>query len=454
MNDKFSKIGFILSIVGAAVGLGNAWKFPYMTGSNGGSAFVLVYLFFTLIVGLSIFFAEMAMGKISRSDTVNAFKSLALKHSKLWSFAGIFMITGILVASFYTLIIGWVMRYAISSFNTLPNDMSASGALFETFVTQNIFEQILYFSLAFFAYFFVLTKGVKAGIERINLWLIPILFVLLMLMLGFSFGMDGFSKATEFLLVPDFSKLNKTSIFMALGLAFFTMCVGIGCILSYSVNLDDKTNLFTSSLYVVILNVLISIIIGLIVFTFVFEFDYDVMSGPGLVFVALPTLFAKIGAFGNILSFTFFIALVFAGLTSAISMVEPCILYLHKNFNLSRVKAIFIVGSVVYTLGIMCALSGINDTKHTLEFFGKDFFSILDLLASNILLPLGGIAFCIFVGFYMEKNRLKELFLPHMGQIIFNAWYFLLRFVAPICVMGVFLNEFGLIEILISKIGF
>ncbi|MDL0088565.1 sodium-dependent transporter [Campylobacter gastrosuis] len=434
MADKFSKVGFILSIVGAAVGLGNAWKFPYTVGDNGGSAFVLIYLFFAVVVGLSIFFAEMAMGKISGADTPNAFKILATKGAKAWSLAGIVMITGVFVASFYTLIIGWVVKYAVLSLLELPSDLPSSGALFENFISQNASEQIFYFSVAFLAYFFVLTKGVKAGIERINLWLIPALFILLMLMLGYSFSMDGFSRAVDFLLVPDFSKITLKSLFYALGLAFFTMCVGIGAVLSYSVSLDERTNLFTSSLYVVFLNIIISIVIGLIVFTFVFEFNSEPMGGVGLAFVSLPTLFAKLGVLGNVLSFTFFTALVFAGLTSAISMVEPCILFLNRALKCSRLKAIFIVGSVVYVLGILCALSNVENFKSSLTFFNKGFFDLLDLLSSNILLPLGGILFCIFVGFFMKKELLSGLFVPFMGEVIFKIWYFLLRFVAPVLV--------------------
>ncbi|MBR8463085.1 sodium-dependent transporter [Campylobacter sp. faydin G-24] len=440
MAERFSKLGFILSIVGAAVGLGNAWKFPYMVGNNGGSAFVLLYLFFALVVGLSIFFAEMAMGKISRTDTVNAFKTLAPSHKNAWGMVGVIMITGVFVASFYTLIIGWVIKYAMLSLGTLPSDINASGAMFGTFVSSSAAEQILYFSIAFFAYFFILTKGVKSGIERVNLWLIPILFVLLLLMLGYSMSMDGFDKAAKFLLVPDFNKVTQESIIMALGLAFFTMCVGIGCVLTYSASLDDRTNLFTSSLYVVVLNIVISVIIGLIVFTFVFEFNAEPSQGAGLAFISLPTLFAKLGLLGNILSFLFFVTLIFAGLTSAISMVEPCIFYLNQNYGLSRLKSIFIVGSVVYLLGVLCALSNIDGIKDSLTFFGKTFFDCLDYLSSNIMLPLGGIIISIFVGYFIKFNVLRELFIPYMGEIVFKIWYFCLRFVAPFCVLIVMIN--------------
>ena len=431
--EKFSKIGFILSIVGAAIGLGNAWKFPYLVGSNGGSAFVLLYLVFAIVVGLSIFFAEMAMGKISSSDPVAAFFYLATRHKKAWSFAGFIMVTGILVASFYTLIIGWVIKYAFLSLQALQTDLKASGMVFGKFVSSEILSQIIYFSIAFFAYFFILSRGIKGGIERINLILIA--------MLIYSSSMSGFNKALDFLLVPDFSKITTDSVLVALGLAFFTMCVGIGCIITYSSSLGNDINLFTSSLYVVFLNIIVSIVIGLIVFTFTFEFNEQPTQGVGLAFISLPTLFSKLGVVGNMLSFTFFVSLIFAGLTSAISMVEPLIFYLINKLRISRFKAILIVGGAVYVLGILCALSNIDDIKENLTFFGKGFFDILDYLSSNIMLPLGGIIIAIFVGFFVKKQSLKILFVPYMGGLIFEIWYFVLRFVTPLLVFYVMIKN-------------
>lgn len=442
MNDKFSKIGFILSIVGAAIGLGNAWKFPYMVGENGGSAFVVLYLFFAIVVGLSIFYAEMSMGKIAKTDVVAAFKKLAPSRSNLWGKAGIMVITGIFIASFYTVIIGWVMKYAILSLDDLPKTLDDSGKLFGNFVSNGAKEQILYFTIAFFAYFSVLSRGVKSGIEKINIWLIPTLAILLFLMLGYSMSMDSFDAAVKFMLVPDFSKINSASIFMALGLAFFTMCIGIGAVATYSASLDDNTNLFTSSLYVVALNILVSIVMGLIIFTFVFKFGAKPSQGVGLAFISLPTLFAKLGILGNVLSFIFFIALVFAGLTSAVSLVEPAIYYLSSSLKLSRLKSLVIVGLSVYILGVLSALSNITSYKSALTFFNKGFFDILDYLSSNIMLPIGGITTAIFVGYFMKFDTLRNLFVPYMGESIFKIWYFLLRYVAPICVFIVMVRGF------------
>ncbi|MCR4941233.1 MAG: sodium-dependent transporter [Campylobacter sp.] len=438
--NHFSKIGFILSIVGAAIGLGNAWKFPYMVGANGGSAFVLVYLVFAIVVGLSIFYAEMAMGKLTAKNPAHAFYELAPNHKKAWKFSGIMMITGVFVASFYTLIIGWVIHYTFISFSELPSNLASSGKYFENFTSKEALKQIFYFSLAFFTYFLVLAKGVKLGIERINLILIPTLFLMLFLMLGYSMSLEGFNKALEFLLVPDLSKLNYESVLNALGLAFFTMCVGIGAIMTYSASLGNDTNLFTSSLYVVALNITISIVIGLIIFTFVFEFGEKPSQGVGLAFISLPTLFAKLGILGQSLSFIFFLALSFAGLTSAVSMVEPFIFFIQQEFKTSRIKAICVVGSVVYVLGFLCTLSNISEFKDALTFLNKGFFDWLDFLSSNIMLPLGGIVICVFVGYFMKVEILKKVFLPYMGEIVFKIWYFLLKFVAPIFVIVVLIR--------------
>lgn len=261
-------------------------------------------------------------------------------------------------------------------------------------------------------------------------------------MLGYSASMSGFSAALEFLLSPDFSKVTGETIFMALGLAFFTMCVGIGAIITYSASLNDSTNLFTSSLYVVALNLIISIVIGLIVFTFVFEFGGAPNGGPGLVFITLPTLFAslKVGILGNVLSFAFFSVLIFAGLTSAISMVEPLIFYFSKSRGISRIRAIFIVGAITYILGMLCIFGQSADYSEALKFAGKSFFDWLDFISSNIMLPVGGMIICFFVGWSMRFDEVQGLLKPYMGRTIFEFWYFCVRFIAPACVLAVFIK--------------
>ena len=422
------------------MGLGNAWKFPYLVGQNGGSAFVLLYLFMTFFVGLAIFFGEIAIGKLSESDPVNAFKKLALKRKETWKFAGFTMIGAIIIAAFYTVIIGWILKYAVMVITELPKDVEASKEIFKNFYANDAASQIFYFTIVFFLCIFIVSKGIKSGIERVNVWMMPSLLILLIIMLGYSFTMDGFVQSAKFLLVPDFSKLGVSSILTALGLAFFTLSLGVGVIIVYSASLPDNTNLVSSSIIIVVINVVMGILMGLVIFTFVFEFGATPSQGAGLVFISLPTLFAKLGTLGHVLAFAFFSALLFAGITSAISMLEPFTHYLIREFGFSRKKALALIGAFIYCMGILCILSGIEGVKENLVFFGKSFFDCLDFLSSNIIMPIGGITVSIFVGFVIKKDALYILFGPYMSKAVFEIWYFMIRFVAPISIVIITIN--------------
>lgn len=442
MSSQFSKIGFVLAVAGSAVGLGNAWKFPTLVGSNGGSAFVLLYFVLTLCVGFVIFLAELSIGKLSEKDPVNAYKILAPKHKKAWSMAGWTMIGAILIVSFYSVVIGWVVRYFAFSFKDLPADINASKQSFENLLSNEIITQFLCFTFVFLFVFWVVSKGIKSGIERLNVYMMPTLFILLCLMLVYAVFMDGFTEAVHFLFVPNFNALDLNSILSALGLAFFSLSLGVGTIMTYSASLPNKTNFITSTIWIICINVLIGLMMGLIVFTFIFEFSADpTQQGPGLIFVSLMTLFAKLGIVGNILAAAFFLSLFFAGVTSAVSMIEPFCFYLINSFELSRKKALFYIGVVVYILGSLCILSYIGFTSEALSFFGRSFFDCLDYLSSNIIMPLGGICAAIFVGFVLKKEALQILFKPYMSGIYFEIWYFFLRFIAPLAIVFIALNQ-------------
>ncbi|AJC88122.1 sodium-dependent transporter [Campylobacter insulaenigrae] len=442
MNDKFSKIGFVLAVAGGAIGLGNAWKFPTLVGQNGGFAFVLLYLVLTISVGFCVFLAEIAMGKLSHKDPVNAYKTLALKYSQKWKFAGFFMLGGIFVLSFYLVIMGWVLKYMVTSIYYLPSNTQEAGALFGNLVENSVVESSMYFLIAFVLTLFIVSKGVKSGIEKLNVWIMPSLFIMLILMLGYCFFQDGFSQAFSYLFYPDFSKLNLNSILTALGLAFFTLCLGIGCITTYAASLKDDTNVITSSLVIVLLNICIGLMMGLIVFTFIFKFNANPAEGAGLVFISLTTLFSNLeNYFGNFLAFYFFLALFFAGITSAVSMIEPFTFYLINEYKISRVKALVFIGFIVFILGISCILSFSGAYKEYFSFFGLSFFDILDKLTSNFMLPLGALASAIFVGFFMSKEKIYQLFSQFMGNKTFEIWYFLLRFVAPLAIIIIMLNQ-------------
>ena len=446
MIEKFSKIGFVLAMAGSAVGLGNAWKFPTMVGNNGGSAFILLYIILTLGVAVVVFLAELAIGRLGGTDIVNSLTKLAPKHKRAWGFAGFFMLTAILIASFYMIVIGWILRYIFLSFDTLPQSTQEAANAFGTLIKNDFLNVFVCFSIVFLIVFYVVSKGIKSGIEKLNIWMMPSLFILLVgLLLYAIFASGNFTKALNFIFIPDFSKLlNPQLILQALGLAFFSMSMGVGTVATYAASLPVGANLIKSTLSIVFINILIGIMMGLIVFSFIPIIDGQLASdGPGLIFISLASLFAQMGIIGNILAIAFFASLLFAGITSAVSMIEPFTLYLIHKFNISRNNAIAIIGIFVYLLGIFCILSyyevtssyfsipalAINNEKPIA------FFDILDLLTSNILMPLGALTFSIFVGYILNKEGLFTLFSGFMSRQWFEIWYFTLRYVAPLAIL-------------------
>ena len=448
MREQFSKIGFVLAMAGSAVGLGNAWKFPTMVGTNGGSVFILLYLILTFLIAFMVFLGELSVGKITQKDAVNAFSDLAKSNKKAWGFAGFFMIGAILIVCFYSVVIGWILKYIYLSFFSLPKNTQEAGALFGNLISSDLISQIICFSIVFIMVFWVVSKGIKSGIEKMNVWMMPALFILLILMLLYSFTFDGFSKAFEFLFRPDFSvlitenKLNIPLILDALGLSFFSLSMGVCVVLTYAASLPENTNVIRSTLSIIFINILVGIMMGLIVFTFVFEYGANASEqGPGLIFVSLMSLFSNLGIVGNILAVAFFIALLFAGLTSAVSMIEPFAFYLINKFGISRKLALVYIGIFVYIMGVFCILGFNKDYSSYFTFFNKSLFDILDYLTSNILMPLSAIVTCIFVGFFVDINKLKNLFVPYMSEVGFNIWFVFIRFICPIVIAIIMINS-------------
>lgn len=435
--NTFSKIGFVLSVAGGAIGLGNAWKFPTLVGENGGFFFVLLYLFFAIFVGLALFLAELAMGRLSGSDLANAYESLAVKNGKKWRFAGLSMLTGIFVLSFYLVVMAWALRYMWVSLFYLPSSLYEAKIDFQNLISTDLYSSFLFFIISFLLTIFIVSKGIIKGIERLNLILMPTLFIMLLFLLFYCFSFEkGFSQAFSYLFYPKLENLSFSSALNALGLALFTLCLGIGCIVTYSASLNSKTNFITSSLVVVFLNVLISLLMGLIVFTFIFEFDVKVdEQGSSLVFISLMSLFYNLGYLGNFLAFYFFLALFLAGISSAVSMIEPLTFYLINEYKFSRKKALFFLSFLVFALSCACILSINKDFSSFFSFFSYDFFTILDKFSSNILLPLGSLLVAIFVGFFVDVKKIYKLFSKFMSKKVFKIWLFCLRFVAVFAIL-------------------
>ena len=443
INEKFSKIGFVLAMAGSAVGLGNAWKFPTMVGNNGGSAFIILYLLLTFAIAFVAFLAELSIGKLGESDVVSSIYKLAPKHKKIWSLSGFFMIGAIIIASFYMVVIGWILKYIYLFFSPLFADTKEAAAQFNTLLSNDLSSAIVCFSLVFLMVFFAVSKGVKSGIEKLNIWMMPGLFILLVCILFYAISMgDGFVKAAKFLFVPNFSAITPDVVLQALGLAFFSLSMGVGVIPTYAANLPEQTNLIKSTLSIIFINILIGIMMGLVVFTFIFAYGADsTASGPGLIFISLVTLFAKLGIVGNVMAIAFFVSLLFAGVTSAVSMIEPFAYYLVRKFEISRKMALVYIGIFVYILGLFCIFSYYAQTANIFSIFGKPVFDVLDFLTSNIMMPIGAIIFSFFVGYKLKKESLYLLFGEFMGKVFFEIWYFTLRYIVPIAICAIMIYQ-------------
>ncbi len=444
IKDRFSKIGFILAATGSAVGLGNIWKFPYITGDNGGGLFVLVYLFTIIFVGVSVFIAESYIGFATHKNSVGAFETLATKNKSIWKFGGFTFVTAMAILSFYVVVIGWILKYIVVSITTLPSSVQEAQNIFLGMLKEDMISQIFYYIVAFGLVAFIVSKGIKSGIERVNKILMPSLFLLLLGMLIYSMSFDSFGTALHFMFYPDLSHFKTESILVAVGHAFFTLSIGMAAILTYSSSMDSQTNIVKSSIIVAFLDTLIALIAGVIIFTILFNAGFESSQGAGLVFITLPALFYEFGFVGNILSLAFFISLAFAGITSAISILEPAVRYIEEKKEISRIKATYWLSGFIAIVGLATLLSNLTLFSEALTFGTKNLFDWFDYLSSAILLPLGGIVTAVFVGFFIDQNHLKNNMLHFMNETVFKIWLFSIRFIVPLGVGIVMIEKLGL----------
>lgn len=443
--NHFSRIGFILAAAGSAVGLGNIWKFPYITGEYGGGAFVLVYLLAILFIGLTVFLAEAVIGQNAQANVATSFIKTSKSKNESWKIAGFMIFTGLIILSFYSVVLGWILSYVFSSFGTLPTDAKTAGQAFETLITKDLGTQLIYHTLIAGTVVYIVLKGIKEGIEKINLILMPLLGLILAGLLIYAITLDSFGQAVSFMFSADWSKIDSHALLAALGQAFFTLSLGVGTILTYSASLPKEANFVKASVMVAIVDTTIAIVAGLIIFSFLFEAGAESAAGPGLVFISLPVIFSGWGILGQVIAISFFVALVFAGITSAVSMIEPSLMYFIERFGMTRKKATIMCGSIFYGLGIVALLSMSAAYGKSLTFFGKNAFDWMDFMTSSIMMPVAAILICVFLGYFVDKQMLQEKFTKHTSLTMFNIWYFLIKFVVPIAIVILFLNKLGLI---------
>lgn len=442
---RFSKIGFIMAAAGSAVGLGNIWKFPYITGEYGGGAFVIVYLLTVLFIGFTVMVSEMLIGYLGRSNCVSNFETLAAKNKKIWKNAGWMQMTSAMVMFYYSVVIGWILYYIIVSISGLPTSVIEAEKSFNTFLSHDIASQIFFHTVAFAITTIVVARGIKQGIEKFNMILMPSLMAILGIMFFYALDLNGFTKAASYMFNPDWSKLNSEAFAVAVGHAFFTLSLGYGAIMIYSSSMPKDSNMVKSSLFVIIIDTLIALIAGLVLFTFLFEHGAEPAKGPGLVFISLPAVFYEMGEIGGVFAVLFFIALAMAGLTSAVSLAEPMVQYLIDKFKITRVASSIYIGLFYYLVGIIVILSNIDGYSEYLTWQGKSFFDWADYVTSAVLLPVAGMAIVLFVGFVIEKERVASV-LKHQFGRFYGLWYFSVRYISPTILFLVLLNVTGIIK--------
>ncbi|MDZ7261555.1 MAG: sodium-dependent transporter [candidate division KSB1 bacterium] len=437
-----SKFGFIMAAAGSAIGLGNIWRFPYLTGQNGGAAFVLVYLLCVFLIGFPVMLNEFAVGRYTRKNPVGALK--ALNPTGYWKWVGgLGVLTGFVILSYYSVVAGWTVGYLMKIL---------TGALSQWTTTEVVANSFGHFiasplnSVGYLALFILLTMavvvgGVKGGIERWCKILMPILLGLLILLVVRSVTLPGSGKGLLFYLKPDFSVISGKTVLMALGQAFFSLSLGMGAMMTYGSYISKEDNLVTSGFWVCLGDTLIAVLAGLALFPAVFAFGLQPEAGPKLIFIVLPAVFSKIPA-GTGVGALFFLLLAIAALTSTVSLLEVVTAYLVDDKGWPRHKAVFSVGFLSILFGSLSALSqGAVKGLGALPLFNKPFLDLMDMIFGNYSLSFGAFRLVVFVGWkWGIKKAVEELKMGNPEFPYFGVWAFLIRFVCPLAVAFVLMG--------------
>ncbi len=455
-RDSFtSKFGVIAAAAGSAVGLGNIWKFPYEVGQNGGGAFLVFYFFFIITIGLPIMISEFVIGRRTNSNAVRAFKKLS--PNKPWFFTGVMGVAAaFMILAFYGVVAGWTLEYIyqaiVNSFKGMtPAELSEGFDAFLKNPIRPIMWQVLFMILTAV----VVIGGIKNGIEKLTKVLMPVLLLIIIVMgvrsltLGTNIGASGeiigrSIDGLKFLFQPDFSKVDTDVILDALGQAFFSLSLGMGTIITYGSYIRKDNNLNKTAVQVAFLDTLIALLAGIAIFPAVFYFNMAPTEGPGLVFSVLPSIFQQMVG-GYFWTLAFFILLAVAALTSSISLLEVAVAYFAEELKINRIKATVITTLLITTMGVFCSLSK-NVLSHV-QLFGKDIFNAVEYISSNVMLPLGGFLIALFTGWAIKRSEFY-VELSNEGTYklkLFNALYFIIRFIAPFAIGLVFLYSVGLL---------
>ncbi|MDP4550147.1 sodium-dependent transporter [Guptibacillus hwajinpoensis] len=443
-NEQWSsRLGFILAAAGSAIGLGAIWKFPYTAGQNGGGAFFLIFILFTLILGLPLLLAEFSIGRTAQSNAVDSYKTIS-PESK-WYRVGIMgMITSFILLSFYSVVGGWIISYLYKAVTGELTGLSSDeyAQVFGSTISNpfvSVFAQFLFIILTIL----VVARGVEKGIEQASKIMMPALFILFIILVIRAVTLDGAVEGITFLLQPDFSKVTSQTILEAMGQSFFTLSVGVSVMVTYSSYLPKSQSLPRSAFSIVAMNIFIVLLAGLAIFPAVFAFDLEVGAGPVLLFNVLPTVFSQL-PFGMLFFIAFLVLFLFAALTSAFSMLEIIVSVISKGNLDLRKKWAWIIGLAIFIAGIPSALS--YGLLSDVTLFDKTIFDLADYAVSNVLLPIGALLIALFVPRKMKKSALYEELKrgSSLKKGLFETWYFLIRFVAPLLILFVMLDVLGI----------
>lgn len=442
-----SKLAIILTTAGSAVGLGNIWRFPFMTGQNGGAAFILIYLGCVFLLGIPGMISEFIVGRHSQSNAARAYGNLGYKSGRLIGYLGI--LTSTIILGFYAVVAGWCLQYLFASIaGQLNGDTTYIVEYFKSFSSDPIRPCLWGVGFVVITHF-VVSQGVEKGIERASKLLMPLLLIILIILVVASCMLPGAAKGIDFLLKPDFSKVSGSVFLEALGQAFFSLSLGTACLCTYASYFKKETHLLRSATQIALLDSAIAILAGLMIFPAAFSVGVQPDSGPSLIFITLPNVFQQ--AFGAmpiaefIISILFYALLVFAALTSTISMHEIGTAFFHEELRLSRKKAACILTVVCGTITVLCSLS--VGAYSELQVFGMSLMDFCDFLTAQIMLPAGAFFTSILIGWFVERKLVENEFTNNgvLKATFFRAYIFSVKFIVPLCILLIFLHQFNLI---------
>ncbi|MBQ8988302.1 MAG: sodium-dependent transporter [Prevotella sp.] len=444
-----SKLGVILATAGSAVGLGNIWRFPYMTGQNGGAVFIMIYIFCVLVLGIPCMISEFIIGRHGKANTARAFTIMS--GGSAWSLIGYMgVLTGFLITGYYAVVSGWCLEYIWASLiGKLQGDPAYISNYFATF-SQDPVKPVFWTLLILLATYLIIENGVRDGIEKASKLMMPTLFILLLIIVVASCMLPNADKGIEFLFKPDFSKITSDVFLGALGQSFYSLSIAMGCICTYASYFSKQTNLMGSAVQIGVIDFLVALLAGLVIFPAAFSVGVSPDSGPSLIFITLPNVFqqafSSVPVIGYAISLLFYTLLSMAALTSLMSLHEVSTAFLQEEMHITRKRAALLVTVSCIVMGAVCSLS-LGVGKEML-LFGKTLFDLFDFVTGQLFLPLVGFLTCIFIGWFVPHKVVKDEF-TNWGTLrngtMFHIYLFLVKYVCPICILFIFLHQLDLL---------